>query len=104
MRHWVSDHTRDPNHYAKECQHESHQSHRKPRFEIDENGNCRKSKRDRRKDRPKHLVGWHPLWNQAGCLAKQECLTQRKGNRTDSKSKACQPGQRYCRALFGNRT
>src|SRR2546427_7741855 len=55
MRLRVSDQVRNPNHYTKECQHERHQAHRKPRLAIHENGNCCESKRDRRKDRPKYL-------------------------------------------------
>jgi hypothetical protein len=70
MRLRVSDQVRNPNHYAKECQHERHQAHRKPRLAIHENGNCCESKRDRRKDRPKHLVGRNPRWNQVSCFAR----------------------------------
>ena len=93
MRLRVSDQARHPNHYAKDCQHERHQAHRKPRLSIDENGNCCGCKRDRRKDRPKHLVGRNPLWNQVRCLTKKECLTQRKGNGTDAEPKARQSAE-----------
>ena len=95
MRFWVSDQVRNPNQDAKECQHERHQTHRKSCLAIDENGNPRECKRDRRKDRPKHLAGWNPLWNQVSCLTKKEHLTQRKGNRTDAESKARQSAEHY---------
>ncbi len=95
MRLWVRDQLRNPHQHAKDGQHKRHQTYRKPRPSIDENGNCSERKRDRRKDRPKHLVGRNPLWNQVSCLTKKECLTQRKGNGTDAEPKARQSAEDY---------
>ncbi len=78
MGFWVSDQARNPNQRAKECQHEGHQAYRKPRLAIDENGNRRERKCDRREYRPKSLIWRNPLWNQISCHRKIEYLTQRK--------------------------
>ena len=95
MRLWVSDQVGNPHQHAKDGQHKRHQTHRKPRRAIDENGNCRECKRDRRKDRPKHLAGRNPLWDQVSCITKKECLPQSKGNGTDAESKARQTAEYY---------
>src|SRR5579863_3508162 len=78
MRFRVSDQARHPNQQTKERQHEGHQTHRKPRVSIDENGNRRECKCDRREDRPKALIWRNPLGNQARCHREIEYLTQRK--------------------------
>ena len=70
MPFWTSDHVRNPNQYAKECQHERHQTHRQPCLAIDENGNRGDSKRDRCDYGPEHLVGRNPLWDQLSCVPK----------------------------------
>ena len=70
MGFWVSDQARNPNQQTKECQHEGHQANRKPCLAIDENGNRRECKCDRRECRPKSPIWRNPLWNQAGCRRK----------------------------------
>jgi hypothetical protein len=90
---WASEQVWNPHQHPKERQHERHHAHRKPCPAIDENGNCRECKRDRRKNRPKHLAGRNPLWNQVSCLTQKECLPQRKGNGTDAESKSRQAAE-----------
>lgn len=78
MGFWVSDQARNPNQHSKERQHECHQAYRQPCLTIDENGNRRECKCDRREYRPKSPIYWNPLWNQVGGHTKIEYLTQRK--------------------------
>src|ERR1700722_15011742 len=64
---WVSDQARNPNQHTKEHQHEGRQANCKPCLAIDENGNRRECKCDRREYRPKSLIWRNPLRNQVGC-------------------------------------
>ena len=95
MRLWAREQARNPNQHEKECQHERHQTYRKPCLAIDQNGNRRECKRDGREYRPKQLVGRNSLWNQVSRHTKVEHLTQRKRNGTDPESKARQSAEHY---------
>jgi hypothetical protein len=80
--------TRNPDQYSEECQHKSDEAYRESCLAMDEYGNGGECEGDGGEDCPKHLAGRDPLWNQSGCIAKKERLTQRKGNRADAESNA----------------
>src|ERR1700739_912103 len=94
MRLWASDQVRNPNQHREEPEHQRHETCCKLCPSIDENGQRRQSKRDRREYGPKHLVGRNPLWNKVSRITKKECLPQSKGNGADAESQACHSAER----------